>query len=125
MEVEKTMAKTPKSKKAKGMRFERECAKRIEEVLGVSAKRTPLSGAITDWKGDITTYSLPVSWECKNQERLNFRDAFRQAVSQASGSQMPVLLTSRNNDKQVLAVLNFEDLLLLMDWAIKGGWLKN
>jgi len=118
------MATTARSRKEKGKRLEVSCAKRIEEVLKTTAKRTPMSGAIADWKGDITTYGLPVSWECKNQEKLNFRESFRQAESQATPKQMPVLLTSKNNDSQVISVIDFEDLLMLMDWAIKGGWLN-
>jgi hypothetical protein len=119
------MATTPASKKAKGTRLEKEISKRLEDVLShhdIFAKRTPMSGAIPDWKSDITT-NLALAIECKNQERLNFRKAFRQAEYAATPQQMPLVLTSKNNDPQVIAIMDFEDLLTIIDWALTGGWL--
>lgn len=119
------MANTAKSKKAKGTRLEKQVAKTIEEVLGeygITATRTPMSGAIDRFKSDIFT-NLPVGIECKNQEKLNFREAWRQAKSDAS-SKIPIVLTSRNNDKEIITIMDFNDLLTLMDYAIQGGWLE-
>jgi hypothetical protein len=118
------MAKTPASKKAKGTAFEKSIVSRIDATLkdyGIWAKRTPMSGAIADWKGDITT-NLGICFECKCQEHLNFREAFRQAEGAATQSQIPVMVTSRNYDRQSLALMDFEDLLMLIEYAIKGGW---
>lgn len=117
------MAKTPRSKKAKGTRLEKEIAKRIEYVLGeygVRATRTPMSGAIDRFKSDIFT-NLDVGIEVKNQERLNFREAWRQAKADA-GSKIPILATSRNNDPEILCLLDFEDLLFFMEMAVRQGW---
>lgn len=120
------MAKTPASKKAKGSRYERYLADRISDVLkdyGIWAKRTPMSGAIEGWKGDLTC-NIPICIEAKCQESLNFRKAFRQAEDAATPRQIPVMVTSRNNDPQSLAMLDFEDLLTLLEYAIQGGWGK-
>ena len=117
------MAKTSRSRKSKGTRLEKLVSKRIDDVLGdygIWAKRTPMSGAIEGWKGDVTS-NLPIVIECKNQERLNFRDAWRQAKSQA-GSKMPILVTSKNNDTENICMIDFEDLLFFMELAIQSGW---
>ena len=117
------MAKKFRSLKAKGVRLEKDVAKRIEEVLGdhgAKATRTPMSGAIERFKGDIFT-NLPISIECKNKERLNFREAWNQA-KRDSGQKIPILMTSKNHDPEILCMLELEDLLTLMDYALQGGW---
>lgn len=118
------MAKTTKSKKAKGTRYEKEISARIEDVLGhygVKAARTPMSGAIDRFKSDIFT-NLPVAIECKNQEKLNFRKAWRQAKGDASVNDIPMVITSRNSDPESIVIMDFEDLLFLMELALQAGW---
>lgn len=117
------MAHTYRSRKEKGRRTEVEVAKRLHEVLDVDARRMPLSGGGTI-KGDIYCPALPVSFECKAQEKLNFWESFQQAREQAGLGKMPILVADRNYEKDKLAVLRFEDLLTLMDFAIQGGWVS-
>lgn len=118
------MAKTYRSKKEKGTRFEKETAKRLEEVLGdygVQATRMVMSGAVDRFKGDIFT-NLPVMFECKNQEKLKWWDAWRQARDTAVGSsKMPMLVVSRNYEES-LCLLRFEDMLMFMKLALQSGW---
>lgn len=121
------MAQTAKSKKAKGTKLEKQVAERLEDVLGgygVEAARMVMSGAVDRFKGDIFT-NLPVMFEVKNQEKLNFRKALRQAEGDAKGTgKIPVMVTSKNHDPQVLALLDFEDLLFLMELALQAGWVQ-
>ena len=117
------MAKTCRSRKEKGRRLEVLIAKRIEKVLGeygIHATRTPMSGAIDRFKGDIFT-NLPICIEAKNQERLNFRKAWEQAKNQA-GHKTPVLMSSRNNDPEILVMLELDDFLWIVEFAIRSGW---
>lgn len=112
-----------RSAKAKGTRLEKEISKRLEDVLGnygVKAVRQPMSGAIDRFKSDINT-NLPVSFECKNVEKLNFREAWEQCVRDA-GSKIPVLITHRNRDSRVLCLIDFEDLLFFFELALQSGW---
>ncbi len=119
-------ANTAKSKKAKGTRLEKYVAKELETILGyygVRATRTPMSGAIDRFKGDIFT-NLPVGIECKNSEKWKPLEWFKQAQRDTSTGNMPMLVMSRNNMKEPKAMLNLNDLIELMDWACRGGWLK-
>ena len=115
----------PRSSKEKGTRLEKFISKRLEEVLGsygVKATRMPLSGAIDRFKSDIYT-NLPISFECKNVERLDFREAWRQCTQDA-GSKIPILATHRNNEKDILCLINFEDLLFFFELALQTGWVS-
>jgi hypothetical protein len=105
------VAKTSASKKAKGRLLETQVAKRFHEKLGVEARRMPMSGAITGFKGDIYLPGLPLSVECKRQEKVQIWKAFQQACDQCGLGKTPVLIIDRNYNKDALAVLKFEDLL--------------
>jgi Holliday junction resolvase len=112
------------SRKAKGSRFEREVAGRISDVLGgygVSVKRMLMSGAIDGWEGDICS-NLPVTIECKNQEKVQLWEWWKQTESQSSGGKIPVLLVNKNFNKEPLAVIKFEDLLFFWELALQSGW---
>jgi hypothetical protein len=56
---------------------------------------------------------FPFSVECKNQERLSIWDALTQAEDN-SGKHAPLLIFKRNRSK-TYAVLEFEELLKLLD----------
>jgi len=112
-----------RSSKNKGTRLEKLVSKRLEEVLGdygIKATRMPMSGAIDRFKSDIYT-NLPISFECKNVERLDFREAWRQCTQDA-GSKIPILATHRNNEKDILCLINFEDLLFFFELSLQAGW---
>lgn len=114
----------PKSKKQKGSQFERKIAKKINFYLkeyGIEAKRMPLSGG--GWmKGDIWTNKLPVTFECKNQEKWKPLQWFSQVEGENEGSgKIPVVVMSRNRERD-FAMLLFDDLLFLMQLALEGGY---
>lgn len=118
------MANTAKSKKAKGVRLESYIVGRFRDVLGVLAKRMPKSGALKDFKSDIYT-DLPISIEAKNQESWKIHEWWLQAKKDAGEKNvMPSLVINRNRLKEPLVVLSFEDFLILLKYAIKGGWNK-
>ena len=56
---------------------------------------------------------FPFSVECKNQEKLNIWDALDQAEGN-SGKHIPLVIFKRNRSK-TYAVLEFEELLQLLD----------
>lgn len=103
------MAKTPKSRKAKGNRLEYELASlyrhhKIDEL----AKRMPLSGAFEGLKGDIfKPNDKEYVDECKNQERVSLWTWWDQAKSQARGLQKPLLHISANR-KEVITVMSVD-----------------
>lgn len=120
------MARTTASKKAKGKRLEKQTAKRIEDVLGgygVNATPTPMSGAIDRFKSDIFT-NLPVSIECKNQERWAPLKWWKQCISDAKGK-IPILVMSKNNMKNPKVMIEFEDLLFFLELSLQSGWSSN
>lgn len=120
-------ANTSATRKAKGSRLEKNCAKRINEVLGkeygIHAQRMPMSGAIEGLKGDIFV-NLPVHFEMKNQETWKIPEWWEQATGQAGLGKMPCLVVSRNYCTDPLAIIRFEDLLTFMAYALETGWVS-
>lgn len=85
-------------KRIKGKRLEAKFAEMIRHCgLDDKAQRRAFSGAVTmvRGRGDIYT-SLPYSFECKNQERLDFWGNWEQAESQATVQKPPVVVYSCN-----------------------------
>jgi len=113
------------SRKAKGSRLERDCAKDIRDAgLDKEAKRMPLSGAWEGLKSDIFT-TLPVSFEMKNQESWSPLEYMKQAENGCRHGEMPIVVMSRNRLKEPLCLIKWNDLLALMKWAKDGGWLDD
>jgi hypothetical protein len=82
----------------KGSRLERKFAKMIREYgLDSKAQRRPYSGGVWGVKGrgDMIT-KLPFSFECKNQETLNFWKFWEQAESESTIAKPPVVVYSCN-----------------------------
>lgn len=110
----------PASAREKGKRLERAVAKLLR-TKGLDpprgdyykgAQRTPMSGAMSQWKGDILT-DLPLHIECKNQERITFWKFWAQASEQCPLGQDPVLVISANN-RPIVAVVDIDFLLNLL-----------
>lgn len=109
-----------KSPKNKGSRHERDVAE-ILRFYGFTAQRTPMSGAIENFKGDITT-NAPLFIECKNTEKTHFLEWYKKAEDQ-SGSHPPVIVwTCNRND--IYAFLKFSDFMDLITHAIKPPKVK-
>lgn len=105
-----------KSPKQKGDRFERDIAEHLNAYLGISARRTPLSGGgchSGDAMGDLLGTPF-ISIEAKAVERLNFHEAMDQAARNA-GSDMPVVINRRNYQLicNSLVAMRFKDFITL------------
>ena len=111
------MSITPRSRKAKGRRLQQEvCNLLLEQfshleqddikpaIMGESGEDVKLSPA--------ARRSIPYSFECKSQERLNIWQALNQADGNSKGHE-PVLVFKRNRSK-VYAVVEFDHLLKLL-----------
>jgi Holliday junction resolvase len=81
--------------KQKGSDAERELAKLLVAAGLTEAKRTPLSGALSDWPGDIVLDGFAV--ECKRQETTSIWKWWAQACAAARGGRHPILFFRRNH----------------------------
>ncbi len=106
----------PKSAKQKGKNFERQIAKAISKAFNYEkTRRTPMSGALPDWKGDIACLPPEIEdlcIECKCQETMKFWQWMAQAERE-SGSRTPVLMFTRNRSP-VYVTMEFNDWLNLI-----------
>ena len=109
------MLKTNKmsiNSKDKGNRFEREIAKQLSKKFNTKAQRTPLSGGM-DLRGDLIVLEqrsilFNVSFECKNQERLNIWKALHQCENDCERGKDPVVVFTKNHEN-TYAAMRFED----------------
>ena len=98
-----------KSPKNKGSRFEYF----IRDLLrgyGFEARRTPMSGAIDGWSGDITS-NFPLFIECKNTAKTIFPQWYKKANDE-SGSKPPVIVW--NYKGQAYGFMLFSDIINLI-----------
>ena len=91
----------------KGKRFELSIANKLKELFKVKVRRTPLSGGM-DFKGDIiciddNSIISEYSFECKNQEKINIWESYKQA-DENSNSYEPVVVLKRNKHKPLVLV---------------------
>lgn len=101
------------SQREKGKRLERLVASLLRRKgLDPKAQRTPMSGAMSEWKGDVLT-DLPVHIECKNTEKIRFWEFVEQASSQCPMGQNWMLAVSSNH-RPVVAVVDIDWLLDLL-----------
>ncbi|CAB5220357.1 hypothetical protein UFOVP235_46 [uncultured Caudovirales phage] len=113
--------------RAKGAVFEREVAAYFNDHLGLEARRTSVTtGFISGGNYDLS--GLPdLAPECKRVERLDFRGAMSQAIRNARGTSMPVVITRRNREPlpDGLAVLRIGDFQkLYRAYLLQEGLLK-
>ena len=91
------VAKTAKTRKAKGTRLENDVAAAYRTYgIDETARRMPLSGAMAHFKSDIYKRN-DYEWvdECKNHEAINLRKFWEQTLEQ-SRLKTPVLHISSN-----------------------------
>lgn len=81
--------------------------------FGYKAERTPMSGAMPGWKGDITT---EFGWflEVKNTEKTQFAEWFHKAEDQG-GAKPPMIVWTRNRE-DIYCFCRMSDFLM----ALKG-----
>jgi len=91
------VAKSSSSKKAKGIRLEKDVSKKLRSAGFKSAKRQPMSGAISGFDGDVYCLELPFIFELKNQETWSPQKYMEQAEAGArANGKMPVVIMSKN-----------------------------
>lgn len=114
---------TPKSRKEKGSRLERQFAQMLRESgLDSNARRMVMSGAIRDWKSDILT-SLPFSFELKNQETWKPEAYMKQCIEGKKDHELPVVVMSKNKMSDPLVLMRASDWIYLVQLAKETGQL--
>lgn len=106
------------SKKAKGRRLQDAVVESLYEnfdslrqgdikpaIMGESGKDVKLSPLAED--------TIPFDIECKNMEKINVWNEFKQAESNTKNGRMPLLVFKRNRS-DTYAMLKWEDLLKLL-----------
>ena len=112
---------SPRSKRAKGSKFEREVAKSLRDAgLDKDAVRMVMSGGAFGFTTDIKT-SIPLAIECKFQNNTSFKEWYRQAEEAAPGNKIPVVVWKEDYG-QAFVFLKWDDLLEIMKYAVDGGW---
>lgn len=107
MKKNESLVKKRVNSRAKGARGEREAAKVIAAVLGLSARRGQQFAGGAD-SPDVVTDANDIHFEIKRVENLNIVNAVKQAVRDAGESKTPVVLHRRNNCDWLLT-LRFAD----------------
>jgi len=119
--------------KARGDHYEREVAKYLNDTLGLSAFRTPLSGGGTIAKGNSSadiTGTPGIALECKRCERLDIPAWMAQARKSCDISQtpdIPVIVTRKNRQTtgQSLVILSLDEFLpFYAAWLRERGYIK-
>jgi hypothetical protein len=100
--------------RTKGKRGELEAAKRLNELFGTDCRRgQQYSGG----NGDADVVGLPgVHLEIKRVQKLNIENAVEQAVSDAKGDAVPVVMHRRDHGEWLITV-KLDDLSRL-SWAV-------
>lgn len=113
------MAKTPRSRKAKGRRLQNEIRDRLLEEFKLLLEPDDIKCAIGSETGEDLKLSpaarklIPYSFEAKNQEKLNIWSALDQAQENCKESLEPVLAFKRNNT-ETYAVIRFDHFIKLI-----------
>lgn len=132
MELVKKKSITGRGAKAKGSGFELEMARYLTDQLGIQVDRMPMSGGGTFGTklGGSDLMGLPyMHAELKRCERLNFRDAMRQAeksIAASSHGVAPLVVTRKNHEatKDSIVMMRMEDWLQLYQSFLREQGLK-
>jgi len=103
-----------RSKKAKGKRLEKKLASLIREKgLDDKARAMIGSGAFDNYKGDIYSPKVNLTFECKNCEKHDFWGEWEQAKSQEKPYK-PACLVVSGNFRPIIACMEIDTLLNLL-----------
>lgn len=112
---------TPKSKKAKGRRFQNWVRDQLVEWYGshfgelIVPKQMGGAGIDIELYGEARK-EIPFDIECKNTERLNIWDAMKQAEANTGSCRAPLLVFKRNRS-EVYVAMKWDDFL-----RSSNGW---
>lgn len=108
------VAKTVRSRKARGRRLQQWVRDKLLDLLPVTTRdieSTTMGDTGADVKLSEKAFNyFPFEVECKNQERLNIWESYKQAQGHGQGE--PLLIIKRNHTKP-LAVIDAEYFLEL------------
>lgn len=109
--------------KEKGAQFERDLATKLNAELGLSAARSKITTPFLPTRGvgmpDLVGTPL-LSIEAKRQEALEYRKALVQARRNASGGDLPVVISRKNNESldDAVCFMRLSDFLKLYKKAL-------
>lgn len=96
------------SKKAKGRKFQQWVRDLIRFTFDLEKpdveSRSMGSGGIDIMLSSKAREVFPYAIECKNQERLNVWEAYKQAVSNTEDGLTPILFMKRNHTKPLVVI---------------------
>ena len=79
-----------------------------------------LMQSVEDYDGEVEFICIDdnsiiseFSFECKNQEKLNIWKALKQSTADAPGGKMPVVVFTKNHERDYLAI-EFEDFMNIL-----------
>jgi len=105
--VEERQIMKTQSAKAKGRRFQQWVRDKLIEVLSIHPEdiesRSMGAGGEDLIMARAARESFPYSIECKNQEKINLWESYKQATEN-SGKYEPVVFIKRNNHKPLVVV---------------------
>ena len=97
----------PQSAKAKGRRLQQETRQALIEELGIHPEdiesRSMGAGGEDLIMARAAREKFPMSIECKNQEKVNVWESYKQAEDN-SGKYEPVVIIKRNKSKPLVVV---------------------
>ena len=105
--VEERQIMKTQSAKAKGRRFQQWVRDKLIEVLNIHPEdiesRSMGAGGEDLIMARAARETFPYSIECKNQEKINLWESYKQATEN-SGKYEPVVFIKRNNHKPLVVV---------------------
>jgi hypothetical protein len=112
-------AKTVKSKKAKGMKFQKEIVQKLlstfSELTENDIRSIPSSVPGTDiWLSERALKKIPLDVEAKAQEKLNIWGAIKQVELRCKLNLIPVVIFKKNHT-QPYVCLNLNDFLKILE----------
>ena len=97
----------PQSKKAKGRRFQQWVRDKLIEVLNIHPEdiesRSMGAGGEDLIMARAAREKFPYSVECKNQEKLNLWESYKQATENSKDYE-PIVVIKKNNHKKLVIV---------------------
>ena len=111
-------ANTPRSRKSKGAKFQREIKELLMETFTNLEEGDILSTTMGDSGADLKLSPaarrvFPFSVECKAQEKVSLRQWWEQAKANSTDELAPLLITKQSR-KEPLVVMNLQTFIKLL-----------
>jgi hypothetical protein len=110
---------TPKGVREKGLRYEREIVAHLKDKIGIEVARGVAGAQAFDQsKGSSDIFGAPrLAIEAKRTERFTLNEFMEQAVRNATGDNLPVVIhrQSRQSIGHSTVAMRFDDFLEIYD----------